>query len=99
MGIKATRGAVVSDIAQDGPAAKTGLRKEDVIIGLNGKEVDGRSLRLAVVSMAPGSTVDLKVLRGSSEQHISVTLDAMPKDTQRADQDEPSYTPRRNRRG
>jgi Do/DeqQ family serine protease len=100
MGIKATRGAIVADIAQDGPAAKTGLRKEDVIIGLNGKEVDGRSLRLAVVSMAPGSTVDLTVLRGSSEQHISVTLDAMPKDAQRADQDEqPSFVPRRNRRG
>jgi S1-C subfamily serine protease len=94
MGVKASRGAIVSDIAQDGPAAKTGLRKEDVIVAVNGKEVDSRSLRLAVGTMAPGTTVDLKVLRGSSEQHISVTLDAMPNDGQRADQNEPSFIPR-----
>jgi len=66
---------------------------------MNGKEVDARSLRNTVGAMAPGSTVNLKVLRGSSEEHFSVTLDAMPNDNQRADQSEPSYTPRFRRRG
>jgi serine protease Do len=84
LGVKATRGAIVDDIAQDGPAANTGLKKEDVIVAVNGKEVDGRSLRLEVGSMMPGTTVDLKVLRGATEQHFKVRLDAMPNDARRS---------------
>jgi hypothetical protein len=34
--------------------------------------------------MTPGTTVDLKVLRGGSEHHISVKLDAMPNEPARA---------------
>ena len=83
LGVKATQGAVVGDIAQDGPAASTGLMKEDVIVALNGKEVDARSLRLSVGSMTPGTTVDLKVLRGATEHHFTVKLDAMPNDSRR----------------
>jgi Do/DeqQ family serine protease len=84
LGVKATRGAIVADIAQDGPAANIGLKKEDVIVAVNGKEVDGRSLRLEVGSMMPGTTVDLKVLRGTTEQHFKVKLDAMPNDARRS---------------
>ena len=73
--------------------------KDDVIVAMNGKDIDGRSLRLAVGAMAPGTTIDLKVLRGSSEQKFSVTLDTMPADTQRAEENEQPPVPRRNRRG
>ena len=97
LGVKTSQGAVVGEVAPDSPAAKAGLRKEDVIIAMNGKEVDARSLRNTVGAMTPGSRVDLKVLRGSSEEHFSVTLDAMPNDAQRADQSEPA--PRLRRRG
>jgi serine protease Do len=97
LGMKTSQGAVVGEVAADSPAAKAGLRKEDVIVAMNGKEVDARLLRNTVGAMAPGSTVDLKVLRGSSEEHFSVTLDAMPNDNQRADQTEPA--PRLRRRG
>jgi serine protease Do len=95
--VKTSQGAVVGEVAPDSPAAKAGLRKEDVIIAMNGKEVDARSLRNTVGAMTPGSRVDLKVLRGSSEEHFSVTLDAMPNDAQRTDQSEPA--PRLRRRG
>jgi Do/DeqQ family serine protease len=97
LGVKASRGAIVSQIVPDGPAAKTGLQKDDVIVAMNGKEVDGRSLRLAVGAMAPGTTVDLKVLRGSSEQKLAVTLDAMPADAAPAEPAAPFQ--RRGRRG
>ena len=99
LGVKASKGAVVAQIVPDGPASRTSLRKDDVIVAMNGKEVDGRSLRLAVGSMAPGTTIDLKILRGSREEKISVTLDTMPADSQRAEQSEPSVIPRRGRRG
>src|SRR5215467_1331336 len=85
LGVQAPKGAVVTEIVPDGPASKSGLRKDDVITALNGQAIDGRSLRNAVGSMTPGSTINLKVLRGSSERNYSVTLDRMPDDTQRAD--------------
>src|SRR6266566_1178170 len=93
LGVQAAKGAVVAEIVPDGPASKSGLRKDDVITALNGQAIDGRSLRYAVGSMTPGSTINLKVLRGSSERNFSVTLDRMPDDTERAD------SPRRGRRG
>jgi len=98
LGVKTTRGALVGEVVPNGPASKAGLQKGDVIVSLNGKELDGRSLRLAVGSMAPGSTVDLKVLRDGSERKYSVTLDTMPTESQRAESQSFS-TPRRNRRG
>jgi len=94
---KVSKGAVVGEIVPDGPAAKTGLKKDDVIVALNGKEVDAKSLRLAVGSMAPGTKIDLKVIRDGSERTYAVTLDTMPDDTPRAEQAEPR--PRARRRG
>jgi Do/DeqQ family serine protease len=95
--VQATKGAVVQEVVPNGPAARSGLRRDDVIVALNGKEVDGRSLRLAVSSMAPGTTVDLKVLRDGAQRNVSVTLDTMPDDSPRIEQ--PFSAPRRGRRG
>jgi serine protease Do len=99
MGVKASDGAVVDSVAENGPAAKAGLQKEDVIVALNGKDVDARSLRLAVGSMTPGTTINLKVIRNGAERNFSVTLDKMVEETQHADETEPSFVPRRGGRG
>jgi Do/DeqQ family serine protease len=99
LGIKATKGAVVDSVVPNGPAAKAGMRENDVIIAVNGKEVEGRSLPLMISSMKPGTTIDLKVLRNGVERQISATLDTMPEDSQRAEESQPFPTPRRGRRG
>jgi serine protease Do len=99
LGVKTSKGAVVEEIVPDGPAAKSGLRKDDVIVAMNGKDIDGRSLRLAVGTIAPGTTIDLKVLRDGAEHKYSVILDRMPDTAQRDAQSQPYSTPRRGRRG
>src|SRR6267143_311513 len=99
LGVQASKGAVVTEIVPDGPASKTGLMKDDVIVALNGKDIDGRSLRLAVGSMSPGTSIDLKVLRDGAAKKYAITLDTMPADSQRADQNQPFSVPRRGRRG
>jgi S1-C subfamily serine protease len=100
LGVKASKGAVIEQIVPNGPAAKAGLKRDDVILAVNGKELDSRALRLAISSMTPGTTVNLKIIRDGEERTNSVTLDTMPDDQQRADQDDqPSFTPRRGRRG
>src|SRR5262249_40380939 len=81
---KTSQGAVVAEIVPDGPASKSGLKKDDVIVAMNGKDVNAKSLRLAVGSMAPGTKIDLKVMRDGSERSFTVTLDTMPNDSQRA---------------
>jgi Do/DeqQ family serine protease len=99
LGIKATKGAVVDSVVPNGPAARAGMRENDVIVAVNGKEVEGRSLPLMISSMKPGTTIDLKVLRNGVERQISATLDTMPEDSQRAEEYQPFSTPRRGRRG
>jgi S1-C subfamily serine protease len=96
-GVRETKGILVADILPDGPAEKSGLRKNDVIVAFNGKEIDSQSLRLAVSSMTPGSIVDLKVLRNGSERNYMVTLGTMPTDSQRVDENQSYPTPRRRR--
>src|SRR5881398_2795873 len=80
LGVKASEGAVVSEIVPDGPASKSGLQKDDVIVAMNGRTIDGRSLRNAVGSMEPGTSINLKVLRNNAEHNLTVTLDRMPEE-------------------
>jgi len=78
LGVKASRGAVVKEVVPEGPAEKAGLRKDDVIVSLNGKDVDGRMLRLTTGAHAPGTKVDLGVIRNSGPLNLSVSLGTMP---------------------
>jgi len=77
--VPAGKGALVGDVTPDGPGAKAGLQKGDVIEALNGDTVqDINSLRLQIASFAPGTVVHLKVLRGGQERDLTVTLGQLP---------------------
>jgi serine protease Do len=74
-GLDGVCGALIADVTADGPAAKAGLTKGDVVIALNGEPVtDSRTLRLAISQAAPGTIVHLKVLHNNSQKEVSVTL-------------------------
>jgi serine protease Do len=74
-----TDGALVGDVTKDGPAAKAGLQRGDVIVALDGKTVeDYQTLRLQIASTPPGQTVHLEIQRGTAKQAISVTLGELP---------------------
>ena len=58
------------------PAAAAGLKKGDVVTGVNGKPVtNGIGLIVAIRSHQPGETVTLQVKRGSDERKVKVRLD------------------------
>jgi serine protease Do len=79
------KGALIGDVTPNGPAAKAGLQKGDVIEGLNGKDVNSiNDLRLQIASMAPGTVVHLKVLRNGKERDVSVTLGELPEKANQA---------------
>jgi serine protease Do len=78
-GLKSNRGALVSDIVPNSPAAKAGLKEGDVVTALNGEPVtDANNLKNQVSSFAPGTTVNLEVLRDGKSQKIAATTGERP---------------------
>ena len=83
--LKATRGAIVTDISPDGPAAKAGLKGDDVILDFNGKPVaDSRSLGFAVAATEPGAEAQVRLLRDGKEETVTVKVGEQPGDQQLA---------------
>jgi serine protease Do len=70
-----THGALVADVMSDGPAAKAGLQRGDVIVGFNSHTVqESTELPRMVAAMAPGTKVSVDILRSGKKLTIPVTL-------------------------
>ncbi len=68
-------GALVSGVQPGGPAEKGGLKRGDVITAINGEPVrDGNVLRNHVAELAPGTQVELSVLRSGKPQTMTLAL-------------------------
>lgn len=81
-GLKQDYGALVSDIAKDSPAARSGLERGDIIVAINGQMVeDSQALQLQIASMMPGSTAKLTVIRNGAHRDIALKLGPMPAGT------------------
>jgi serine protease Do len=81
-GLKEAKGAIVNDVTAGSPAEKAGVKVEDVILGVDGRDVnDNADLSNYIASKAPGTTVRLRVHRDGSERAISVTLGTFPDET------------------
>ena len=73
------RGALVGDVTPNSPAAAGNLKKGDIILAMNGEPVeDANQLRLKIGVMAPGTTVNMKVLRDGATQQVAVKLGEFP---------------------
>ena len=77
-----TKGVIITDLnPADGPAAKAGLKREDIIVGINDKSVTSRDdLRLIIAQTAPGTKITVKYLRDGKPQTAEVTLARLPDD-------------------
>jgi len=77
------RGAFVAAVVNNSPAKKAGLQVEDIILKFNDKSVrHADALPPLVGAVAPGSTVDVIVLRDGKETRLSVTIEALEQDNQ-----------------
>jgi len=69
------RGVGVTQIVKDSPAEKAGLRKDDVILRVDGENITSvRKLNRIVSELAPDQSVKITVSRGGSEQDITATI-------------------------
>jgi serine protease Do len=78
-GLDKARGALVSNVEADGPAAKSGLQAGDVIVAYDGKPIESSGeLPALVADTDPGKTVELKVIRGGAERDLKLAVGEMP---------------------
>ena len=78
-GIKNDKGALVSDLTENGPAKKAGIKQGDVITEINGKEInDVRQLRNIVAGITPGKEATVKIIRDKQEKSLKVVITEMP---------------------
>jgi S1-C subfamily serine protease len=72
-------GAVVQQIAPNGPAAKAGVQTGDVITAVNGASVTGAQDLLDILARShPGKTLILKINRNGNTQTVTVKLGELP---------------------
>ncbi len=84
-------GVLVSDVNEDGPSAPAGLKRGDVIIAFDDRDVANVSqLRNLVARTLVGHVAKVKVLRDGKEQVLSVKVAERPTDEQLAKKSGPS---------
>jgi len=72
------RGVVIGKVLDDSPAAKAGLKDNDVVTEINGQRVEGAAqFRRMVREIPAGRSVQLTVWRNGRAQTISTTLGKM----------------------
>jgi S1-C subfamily serine protease len=80
-------GAVITKVVPDGPADKAGLKEGDLVVAVDGQQVDREnSLTDLIAAHKPGDRVTLEVQRPDDDEplEIGVTLDQHPDDEDKA---------------
>ena len=83
-GLDRPRGALVSQVIEDGPAEKGGIKNGDVILSVNGKTVERYTqLQSVIAAVKPGETAKIEVWRDKSPRTISVKVEEFADPVQR----------------
>jgi serine protease Do len=74
-GLDRPRGALVSSVEKDGPAAQAGIQPGDVILGVGGHAIEHYGeLSGAIAAMKPGSDTTLSLWRSGKPQTVTVRI-------------------------
>jgi serine protease Do len=77
MKLPGTAGVLVQNVGEDSPAARAGVRTDDVIVTFDGERVRSAAQLTRLVRETPaGRTVPLQVVRGGSRVDLQVTPEA-----------------------
>jgi serine protease Do len=79
LGLKEAAGVVVATVEKDSPAARAGVKVQDVILAINGKKVKSYdAFRNEVALLPPGSKARLDVIRDGKSIEVTVKLGERP---------------------
>lgn len=97
-GLDAPRGALVTSVEKDGPAAKAGIEPGDVILGVNGQPVEiSSALPPLIADIKPGQTARLEIWRDGTKRTVTVTVGRL--ESARAGKPETGASPEGGRLG
>lgn len=78
-GVKDDRGVLVSEVVEDSPAEKAGLKTGDVIVKADGERIDGTlDLHEVIDEHEEGDQMELLVVRQGTEKKLKATLEERP---------------------
>jgi serine protease Do len=87
LGLPKDRGEIVRTVQPGEPAAKAGLQQGDVIISVNGKEVNpDQTVSYLVANTPVGTRVPVEVIRNGRRMTIPVTVGQRPTEEELAQQ-------------
>jgi len=73
--LKDEKGALVADVTKEGPADKGGIKRGDVIVEFDGKEVkESNDLPYMVASTPVGKSVTVEVIRKGQKERLDVKI-------------------------
>jgi len=83
--LKQDYGTLVADVVEGSPAEKAGIRRGDVIVEFDGKEIkEPFQLRNMVAGTKPGDTKEVKIIRDGKAVTLEVTIGELPTETEKA---------------
>ncbi len=75
------RGIIVSDVYQDSPAFRTGIKPGDIITSIDKKDIAAPSDIQKIVSYKkPGDKIEINIIRDKKPLALNVTIEARPGD-------------------
>jgi serine protease Do len=75
LGLEAPRGALIGDVVKGGPADKGGLRKGDVVLAVQGKDVaNAGALRNEIAHLPTSRDIKVTVLRNGRKQDLTIRI-------------------------
>ena len=75
---------LVNGITPDGPAAKAGLKRGDILVTMNGKsEASLIDMHHLIAAFKPGQKVILDVIRNDQKMSLTVTVEERPESENR----------------
>jgi Do/DeqQ family serine protease len=85
MGLSRPGGVLLKDVYPDGPAARAGLKTGDVVLSVDGTDVeDMQALNYRIATHRAGETVKAQVVGGGPVRDVAVTLALPPENPPRA---------------
>lgn len=75
LGLKEARGVVIRRVMPGDPADEGGVEVNDVVLGVDGEQVDGpRDLQRIIATTPVGTTITLRIVRAGKSTDLAVTV-------------------------
>lgn len=93
-GLEKAGGVLITDVQEDTPASRAGVKSEDVIVGLDEVEIkDTQDLRNRIAQIVPGTSVALHLMRNGKPVELQVKIGEQPVNFGVASIDRPGNNP------